>query len=166
MLQKALEALATRHAATTSTLHTQLASAQCARLRDMLDEATEQLARETYSRRREIALRLAVVGREDQLAEALRRWVRRAQETCAREDVLGSCCGRRQEMTRGGIVEHRYAFLRFVFRFLTKIIGRGRYSSARSVGVPSSTAPASAPSNSMIRRSWRMAHPNQALVPH
>lgn len=57
------------------------------RLRDVLDEATEQLARETYGRRREIALRLAVVGREDQLAEALRRWVRRAQETCAREDV-------------------------------------------------------------------------------
>jgi len=53
----------------------------------VLDEATEQLAQETYGRRREIALRLAVVGREDQLAEALRRWVRRAQETCAREDV-------------------------------------------------------------------------------
>jgi len=60
---------------------------QCARLRDVLDEATEQLARETYGRRREIVLRLAVVGREDQLAEVLRRWVRRAQETCAQEDV-------------------------------------------------------------------------------
>ena len=60
---------------------------QSTRLRDVLDEATEELARETYGRRREIALRLAVVGREDQLAEALRRWVRRAQETCAREDV-------------------------------------------------------------------------------
>ena len=32
-------------------------------------------------------MRLAVVGREDQLAEALRRWVRRAQETCAKEDL-------------------------------------------------------------------------------
>ena len=79
-----------------STLRTQLASAQAAlaneqrqtaRLRDVLDEATEQLARETYGRRREIALRLAVVGREDQLAEALRRWARRAQETCAKEDL-------------------------------------------------------------------------------
>ena len=95
-LQRALESLNARHAATTSTLHTQLASAQAAlateqrqsaRLRDVLDEATEQLARETYGRRREIALRLAVVGREDQLAEALRRWVRRAQETCAKDDV-------------------------------------------------------------------------------
>jgi hypothetical protein len=95
-LQGALESLKARHAATTSTLHVQLASAQAAlaterrqsaRLRDVLDEATEQLARETYGRRREIALRLAVVGREDQLAEALRRWVRRTQETRAREDV-------------------------------------------------------------------------------
>ena len=95
-LQRALESLNARHAATISTLHTQLASAQSAlaneqrqsaRLRDVLDEATEQLARETYGRRREIALRLAVVGREDQLAEALRRWVRRAQETCAKEDL-------------------------------------------------------------------------------
>jgi hypothetical protein len=57
-----------RHAATTSTLHT-------------------QLARETYGRRREIALRLAVVGREDQLVEAPHRWVRHAQETCAKENV-------------------------------------------------------------------------------
>jgi len=94
-------------------LHTQLASAQTAlateqrqtaRLRDVLDEATEQLARETYGRRREIALRLAVVGREDQLAEALRRWVRRAQETLAREDVpaaqqrLGSIVGDAREL--------------------------------------------------------------------
>ncbi|KAI9511096.1 hypothetical protein F5148DRAFT_1009987 [Russula earlei] len=95
-LQRALESLAARHAATTSTLHTQLASLQAAlaierrqsaRLRDVLDEATEQLARETYGRRREIALRLAVVGREDRLAEALRRWVRRAQEMRAREEA-------------------------------------------------------------------------------
>ncbi|KAI0293560.1 hypothetical protein BC826DRAFT_1014818 [Russula brevipes] len=96
-LQRALESLTARHAATTSTLHTQLAAAQAAlateqrqtaRLRDVLDEATEQLARETYGRRREIALRLAVVGREDQLAEALRRWVRRAQETHSKEDRI------------------------------------------------------------------------------
>ncbi len=61
---------------------------QSARLRSALDEATEQFAREAYGRRREIALRLAVVGREDQLVEALRRWVRRTQETRAKEDVL------------------------------------------------------------------------------
>jgi hypothetical protein len=56
-------------------------------LRDVLDEATQQLARETYGRRRETTLQLAVVGREDQLTEVLRRWVRRAQETCANEDL-------------------------------------------------------------------------------
>ena len=60
---------------------------QSARLRNVLEEATEELAREAYGRRREITLRLAVVGREDQLVEALRRWVRRAQETRARDDV-------------------------------------------------------------------------------
>lgn len=95
-LQKSLESLKARHAATTATLHMQAASAQTAlsseqrqsaRLRNVLEEATEQLAREAYGRRREIALRLAVVGREDQLVEALRRWLRRTQETRAKEDV-------------------------------------------------------------------------------
>ncbi|KAH9035324.1 hypothetical protein EDB85DRAFT_2087549 [Lactarius pseudohatsudake] len=95
-LQKSLESLKARHAATTATLHMQAASAQTTlaseqrqstRLRNVLDEATEELAREAYGRRREIALRLAVVGREDQLVEALRRWVRRTQETRAKEDV-------------------------------------------------------------------------------
>ena len=60
---------------------------QSSRLRNVLEEATEELAREAYGRRREIALRLAVVGREDQLVEALRRWVRRMQETRAKEDL-------------------------------------------------------------------------------
>ena len=60
---------------------------QSARLRNVLEEATEELAREAYGRRREIALRLAVVGREDRLMEALRRWVRRTQETRVKEDV-------------------------------------------------------------------------------
>ncbi|KAH9066387.1 hypothetical protein EDB87DRAFT_1590942 [Lactarius vividus] len=95
-LQKSLESLKARHAATTATLHMQAVSAQTAlaseqrqttRLRNVLEEATEELAREAYGRRREIALRLAVVGREDQLVEALRRWVRRTQETRAKEDV-------------------------------------------------------------------------------
>jgi hypothetical protein len=95
-LQKSLESLKARHAATTATLHMQATSAQnalafelrqSASLRNALDEATEELAREAYGRRREIALRLAVVGREDQLMEALHRWIRRAQETRAKEDL-------------------------------------------------------------------------------
>ena len=40
-----------------------------------------------YGRWRETTLQLAVVGWEDQLTEALRRWVHRAQETCANEDL-------------------------------------------------------------------------------
>ncbi|KAI0064636.1 hypothetical protein BV25DRAFT_1800078 [Artomyces pyxidatus] len=94
-LQRALDNLKARHSATISTLElrvsaleTSLASErrQSDRLRDVLDELTEQLARESYGRRREVSLRLAVVGREDGLAEALRRWVRRARETLERSD--------------------------------------------------------------------------------
>ena len=47
-------------------------------LRDVLDEATQQLARETYGHWCEITLQLAVIGWEDQLTEVLHRWVRRA----------------------------------------------------------------------------------------
>jgi hypothetical protein len=79
-IQKALESLAVRHAAMTSTQHTQLALVQPAltteqcqstRLHDVLDKAMEQLAQETYRWRCKIALRFAVVAREGQLAEAL-----------------------------------------------------------------------------------------------
>ncbi|KAI0050879.1 hypothetical protein FA95DRAFT_1603157 [Auriscalpium vulgare] len=92
-LQRALDNVKTRHAASTSTLHHRLSNLesslaserrQAERLRNVLDEITEQLARESYGRRREVSLRLAVVGREDGLAEALRRWVRRARETLER----------------------------------------------------------------------------------
>ncbi|KAA1469298.1 hypothetical protein DENSPDRAFT_795806 [Dentipellis sp. KUC8613] len=94
-LQQSIDNLKVRHAASTATLNLQIANLQgslaserrqSGRLRDALDELTEQLARESYGRRREIALRLAVVGREDGLAEALRRWIRRAEETFQRTD--------------------------------------------------------------------------------
>ncbi|TFY71550.1 hypothetical protein EVG20_g1436 [Dentipellis fragilis] len=94
-LQQSIDNLKARNAASTATLNLQIANLQkslaserrqSGRLRDALDELTEQLARESYGRRREIALRLAVVGREDGLAEALRRWIRRAQETLQRTD--------------------------------------------------------------------------------
>ncbi|TFY77590.1 hypothetical protein EWM64_g6419 [Hericium alpestre] len=92
-LQKSIDNLKARHEATTATLNLQISNLQSTlaterkqtgRLRDALDELSEQLGRESYGRRREIALRLAVVGREDGLAEALRRWTRRAQETLQR----------------------------------------------------------------------------------
>ena len=60
MPQWALRFLTARHMVMTSTLHTQLTSTQAAlateqyhsaRQRDVLEKATEQLARETYGRR-------------------------------------------------------------------------------------------------------------------
>ncbi|KAI6098397.1 hypothetical protein EDD16DRAFT_1663191 [Pisolithus croceorrhizus] len=51
------------------------------RLQDALDELCEDVARETYGRRREISLRLALMAREEALTESLRRWVRRARES-------------------------------------------------------------------------------------
>ncbi|KZV72955.1 hypothetical protein PENSPDRAFT_564190, partial [Peniophora sp. CONT] len=98
-LQTAIDNLKARHAATLATRDQQLAALQASetsqqrqldRLRDALDELTEQLARESYGRRREIALRLAVVAREDGLSEAVRRWARRARETYERADIEDS----------------------------------------------------------------------------
>ena len=74
-IQKALESLAVHYAATTSTQHTQIASAQAElateqrqsmHLRDVLGEAMEQLIPETYGWRCKIALWLAVVICVDQ----------------------------------------------------------------------------------------------------
>ena len=50
------------------------------KLRVALDDLSEEISRETYGRRREITLRLAFLGREENLAERLRRWHRKARE--------------------------------------------------------------------------------------
>ena len=63
---------------TEARLHTEMA--ENARLRDALEELGEELAREAYGRRREVALRLALLAREEAVGGALRKWVRRAQE--------------------------------------------------------------------------------------
>ncbi|PCH37813.1 hypothetical protein WOLCODRAFT_130494 [Wolfiporia cocos MD-104 SS10] len=92
-LQKAMDNMKARHAATVATLgaelehlrHTLMAERrQADKLRDALDELTEDISREAYGRRREIALRLAFLGREENLAEGLRRWTRRARESFER----------------------------------------------------------------------------------
>lgn len=69
-----------------SIAESQLASerARTARLQDALDELCEDLARESYGRRREVALRLALLSREEAVAEFIRRWARRARELYAR----------------------------------------------------------------------------------
>ncbi|EGN95848.1 hypothetical protein SERLA73DRAFT_19762, partial [Serpula lacrymans var. lacrymans S7.3] len=88
-LQKAMEALRARHAGTVNTLSAQINQLehslgverrQAGRLRDALDELSFDIARETYGRRREISLRLALLAREESITEGLRRWSRRAQE--------------------------------------------------------------------------------------
>ncbi|KAG1734339.1 hypothetical protein EDB19DRAFT_1639170 [Suillus lakei] len=88
-LQSTLTTLQTRHASTQHTLQSTINDtearmhaymAENARLRDALEELGEEVTREAYGRRREVALRLALLAREEALGEALRRWVRRAQE--------------------------------------------------------------------------------------
>ncbi|KAI9574186.1 hypothetical protein HD554DRAFT_2165696 [Boletus coccyginus] len=92
-LQQQITTLKTRHASTVATLELQLSIAESqlasertrtARLQDALDELCEDLARESYGRRREVALRLALLSREEAVAEFLRRWARRAREMYAR----------------------------------------------------------------------------------
>ncbi|KIJ59678.1 hypothetical protein HYDPIDRAFT_32902 [Hydnomerulius pinastri MD-312] len=92
-LQEQIIALKARHASTTSTLQLQLSiaeshlaseRAQSSRLQDALDELCEDVVRETYGRRREVALRLALLAREEGVAESMRRWARRARELFAR----------------------------------------------------------------------------------
>lgn len=92
-LQTAMENLRARHAATTATLNTQIEHVQktllserrqTEQLRHALDELSEDISREAYGRRREVALRLAFLGREEGLAEALRRWIRKARESVSR----------------------------------------------------------------------------------
>lgn len=89
-LQSALDTLKSRHAATVATLTAQLASnqlelrearRQAERLRRALDSLSEDVSREGYGRRREIALRLHALGREERIVEGLRRWRRRAGES-------------------------------------------------------------------------------------
>ena len=58
------------------------------RLRMALDDLSEEISRETYGRRREVTLRLAFLGREENLAEHLRRWHRKAREYHQRTSSL------------------------------------------------------------------------------
>lgn len=92
-LQQKITTLKARHASTIATFEFQLSIAESqlasehactARLQDALDELCEDLARESYGRRREVALRLSLLSREEGIAEFMRRWARRARELYAR----------------------------------------------------------------------------------
>ena len=89
MLQAGVSALKTRHAATLTTLSSSSeALSQClalerkraSQLRDALDQLAEEISHETFGRRREIALRLRSLVREEMAVEAIGAWIRRAEE--------------------------------------------------------------------------------------
>ncbi|CAL1705378.1 unnamed protein product [Somion occarium] len=108
-LQKAMDTLRVRHAATTSTLNIQIEQFQkellaerreTGTLRRALDELAEDISREAYGRRREISLRLSFLSREESLAENLRRWIRKSKEALSRasnssqEDAIVIACNK------------------------------------------------------------------------
>ena len=88
-----MDTLKLRHATTLSTSNAEVVQLQDAlerergeseRIRAALDELTEDIARESFGRRREVSVRLAFLSREENLAESLRRWVRKAKESLER----------------------------------------------------------------------------------
>ncbi|KAI0689426.1 hypothetical protein BC835DRAFT_1418520 [Cytidiella melzeri] len=106
-LQKAMDNLRTRHSSTVSTFNLQIEHLHNAlmterrqneKLREALDQLSEDLSREAYGRRREIALRLSFLGREETLSENIRRWIRKSTESASRafsqaqnaQDLIGA----------------------------------------------------------------------------
>ena len=96
MLQTALSTLKSRHAMTLATFSSSneglsqalaLERRRAAQLRDILDQLTEDISRETFGRRREVALRLRGVIREERMNEVLSTWLRRAEEHRARVSI-------------------------------------------------------------------------------
>ncbi|KAG5722257.1 hypothetical protein E4T56_gene9999 [Termitomyces sp. T112] len=97
-LFEALSSLKTRHSATTSTLSSQLlslrsqlraSSTQTETLRRALDELGGELAKEAFGRRREVALRIQMVNREEKIHRELERWVIKAEEAGERARAEG-----------------------------------------------------------------------------
>lgn len=91
-----MESQKLRYAATVATMTAEVAALQKAlaferqqsvRLRNALDELSEDISREAYGRRREISLRLALLAREESLQETLSRWVRKARESLESIDI-------------------------------------------------------------------------------
>lgn len=93
-----MTALKTRHSAIIATLSAQLynvslqlrsSEANVERLRSALDELGADILKETYGRRREVALRIRMVNREEKIREDLERWLLRAEETLERDGEAG-----------------------------------------------------------------------------
>ncbi|KIY72148.1 hypothetical protein CYLTODRAFT_486548 [Cylindrobasidium torrendii FP15055 ss-10] len=89
-LQESLLSLKARHFATVETLSSQISAlssqlrasqSTVERMRLALDELGGDLMREAFGRRRETALRIRLVSREEAFEEWLQHWVRRAEES-------------------------------------------------------------------------------------
>jgi hypothetical protein len=89
LLQEAMRSLKSRHAAAVSTFETMLSveadgrereAREVERLRGALDELAGEMAKEGFGRRREVALRLAMLEREERLKELLAGWARKFKE--------------------------------------------------------------------------------------
>ncbi|KAF8881487.1 hypothetical protein BD779DRAFT_1675432 [Infundibulicybe gibba] len=96
VLQTAMDSLKTRHAATVDTLSSQISAlaseieplhSTIERLRQALDELTGNILRETYGRRREVALRIRLVGREERTRESLQRFIHRYHDAIRRDEL-------------------------------------------------------------------------------
>jgi len=93
LLQEAMRSLKSRHAATVSSFETMLSveadsrereAREVERLRGALDELAGEIAKEGFGRRREVALRLAMLEREERLKELLAGWARKFGERSSR----------------------------------------------------------------------------------
>ncbi|QRW18331.1 myosin heavy chain [Rhizoctonia solani] len=89
VLQRALNDQSTRHSATVNSLSQQIENLERAlaaesmrtkQLQSSVDILVEDLARESFGRRREVRVRLAIAGRTAKIEEDLRRWERRIRE--------------------------------------------------------------------------------------
>ncbi|KAG8947006.1 hypothetical protein FRC00_009347, partial [Tulasnella sp. 408] len=109
LLQAALENQKTRAEARAATLEEDkdalrnavtFAQSQTARLRDALDDLTEDISRESSGRRREVALRLKVVEREEHTVAELRRIAR------GLEDGMKAAKEGEEDVSEGALLEH------------------------------------------------------------
>ncbi|KAG9050898.1 hypothetical protein FS837_001552 [Tulasnella sp. UAMH 9824] len=109
LLQAALENQKTRSEARVATLEEDkdalrnavtFAQSQTARLRDALDDLTEDISRESHGRRREVALRLKVVEREEHTVAELRRIAR------GLEDGMKAAKEGQEDLSEGALLEH------------------------------------------------------------
>ncbi|KAF9053732.1 hypothetical protein BDZ89DRAFT_1056303 [Hymenopellis radicata] len=89
-LQESLLTLKSRHSATVDTLGSQIAHlssqlqhsrSSAEKMRHALDELGGDLMREAFGRRRETALRIRMISREEIFDEWVQRWIRRAEES-------------------------------------------------------------------------------------